>query len=194
MGCRRALENLMRRAFLAIAVSAVSLFAGQAAAQGSWKVETEVDPLDPQKKTTFVSVLSQDGVSQFGRQIKVHLAVLCRNSALPDVPRALGSSLYFGERVAVGDRLMRWRVDEFPIRQTKQQFFYDGKGFILSSGGRAPKERDFISELRKGKTLKVQYDLPWAGEGVFTFNLAGADDAFSQIPCGPELRQSQPKK
>ena len=89
-------------------------------------------------------------------------------------------SAEFSETVAIGERSVRWRVDAKPVRHQLREFYSDGTVFLLHQG------HDFaptLADLRDGRVMRVEAKLPWAGNVLLEFDVAGGAAAFAKIPC-----------
>jgi|ERR1035437_5734533 hypothetical protein len=169
-----------RQIFAALAILAVS--AGYSTAE--WQVKKSTDALDPTKTSTYAISESKQPIRQFERDVQIGLIVSCQNTMGPrpayrDVNR-LVAILRFTETVATGERWIRWRIDEHEVAKRKTIFRDDGKVFYLST----TLGRDEVTEqLRDAKIMRVEADLPWAGNAVLEFDVSGGPATFGQIPC-----------
>jgi hypothetical protein len=172
---------------LALGILALSGEAkGQEVAVSAWHVVTSADRLDPSVKTIFARTPTKTPLEQFGRKVGVNLVVSCGNTYVtsPSIreSRGLGVRLDFSEAVSIGSRRIRWRVDENKVDFRTTDFYADGTVAFLF-----PVEKyDLAAQMRGGKIMKIEADLPWAGTALLEFDIQGASEAFAQVPCGPK--------
>jgi hypothetical protein len=145
---------------------------------GGWKVFTFTDRLDATKKT-ITARSSALPFAQGNGFVSTIVEVSCYkpDPLFKEQPR-LTAWLNFSSTVAVGERMVRWRVDQKKLHYHKTQFYSDGKAFALDVS-----DGETIADLRKGNTLKVEADLPWAGNVLLEFDISGAADAFAKLEC-----------
>lgn len=167
----------------------------QTVASAQWTVQTWTDPLDHTKQSTYAFVDSKQPLEQFGRPVTVTLIVACQNSIEVGGSMAsfyqLGTQLRFSEPVAIGERWMRWRVDDHAVDKRKTRFYDDGKVYYLS--GLLGRDT-LVPQLRNGKIMRIEADLPWAGRSVLEFDISGGAEAFAKIPCGQSSKPKGSKK
>jgi len=163
------------------AVVTIFTLINQALAGFEYKVSE--DALDPKKKFSYAITPSNEQFQQSGQPVQAWLVVMCSDTYAGDGSarkfKQLGAHLQFSERVAIADRMIRWRIDENKVVQKKERFWNDGKTFYLMGPGTS----EVVPQLRKAKAMKVEADLPWAGKVILTFDATGASEAFAKIPC-----------
>lgn len=142
---------------------------------GGWNIVTFTDRLDASK--TFIAARSSaPPFPQGNGSVSTILEVSCYTpfNSKPE----LVAWLKFSSTVAVGERMVRWRVDQKTVHYHKGPFYSDGTSYPLAIG-----DDTTIADLRNGNTLKVEADLPWAGNVLLEFNVMGGAEAFTKLKC-----------
>jgi hypothetical protein len=165
------------------AAIAVAMTSGAMSTAHAWSDASEKDQLTG-AKIPIQEVLAKDMLRQFGQPVKVGLIVKCTNPY--NDPKKYRNEdyyqpvLWFGRPVGFVDTTLRYSFDKGePVTRS---YTVDGRGKTISLW--FGKDDDFVEQLRKSKTLRIQYDFPWSGNGVMEFNIAGGDEALKKVPCG----------
>lgn len=146
---------------------------------GDWLATVAVDRLDPKKTTSMIGSRSEQPIRQFGRESHAHLWVMCGPDGITKRTH-LAWSVTFRETVSIGERWVRWRVDDGKVEGRKTESYGDGRIFYLyNSFG----PDSTIAAMRKGKMLRSEFDLPWAGNTLLEFKIGGGAEAIGKLPC-----------
>jgi hypothetical protein len=132
-------------------------------------------------------VAANTAIQQFGRNVKVDLMLRCDN-LYQDREKYKSDDFYqaflfFSERISIGHVFVRYMFDgrEPPEREHSE---VGENGRIIFFFAMKTETNNFIDRLKRSSKLRVQLDLPWAGQHVIEFNTAGAPRAFDHVPCG----------
>lgn len=180
-----------------ILAALVILVASVRYSTAEWQVIKSVDALDTASTSTYAVNYSKQPIQQFGHDVRVALFVSC--AKLPELGpsyshrdiKRLITTLNFTETVAIGERMIRWRIDENQVDYRTDQFYRDGKSYYLSRLIDLGHDKILMEQLRNAKIMRVEADLPWAGKVIIEFDVSGGAAAFKQIPC--ENNTKRPK-
>jgi hypothetical protein len=84
----------------------------------------------------------------------------------------------FSERVTIDVVGARYRIDNDPVQLKMASVLNNGAGLAIGWDS-------LVARLPTSSKLRVEFELPWAGNALVEFNTAGADKALTHIPCGP---------
>jgi hypothetical protein len=94
--------------------------------------------------------------------------------------------LLFSEKVGVVDLKARFKFDDGLVHEKELGAeSHNGNQFSLLSGfnmGMAQYKAPF-DEFKASNKLRAQVSLPWAGDTVIEFDISGASEALSKVPC-----------
>lgn len=161
--------------YVTILVALIDVSAGNAT---SWKDDGSIDRLTGKRIIQF-STIGHGAIQQFGRTVTSKLTLACTHPG--DGSRDyLSAYLWFSDRVAVHDVRARYLFDGGAVNEQSIDVSRRGNEFAISSNWRGD---GFFQNLRKSSKLKIQVNLPWAGDPVIEFEVSGANDAIRQMPC-----------
>jgi hypothetical protein len=162
-----------------IVITCLFLIRAAIANAENWTEKSSTDRLTGKR----IVEMRTDGhglIQQFGRTVTSQLVLACTH---PDDGSAdyLSVKLFFSERVAIDKTRGRYRFDSGPVRDVN--IFPDHRGiyFVLS----ASMTKWFIQQLRTSSKLRIEVNLPWAGDPLIEFDIAGAGAAMDRVPCRP---------
>jgi hypothetical protein len=164
-----------------IITACLLLLTGMAVANAAnWTEKISTDRLTG-KKIVEMRTDGRGPIQQFGRPITFQLVLGCTH---PDDGTAdyLSAEIFFSETVTHSQTRARYRFDSGPVRDTNV-FPTSARGNYLWLS--ANFTNWFFPELRKSSKLRIEINLPWAGDPLIEFDTAGAGTAIDRIPCRP---------
>ena len=164
---------MMQRAWSTSLIGLVFL-TGVCAASAEWKEEVTVDRLTG-KRTTTMTNAALNSARQFSRKVSATLVLRCVET--PGRTKHPSAEIIFSERVATDAVRAKYRLDNDPIQRNKMASVQND-GAALGLGW-----TEFISRLPSSSILRIEFSLPWAGDALIEFDMSGASEAFSRIPC-----------
>ncbi len=168
-----AIYKITQRAWPASLIGLVFL-TGVCAASAEWKEAVTVDGLTGKQSTTMTNA-ALNSARQFGRKVSAKLVLRCVET--PGRPKTPNAAIIFSERVATDPVRTKYRLDNDLIQRNKMASVQnDGAGLGLGWA-------EFMSRLPSSSILRIEFNLPWAGDALIEFDMSGASEAFSRIQC-----------
>jgi hypothetical protein len=145
---------------------------------GNWRDDGPIDRLSG-KKIIQMSTTGHGSVRQFGHTVTSKLTLAC---AHPDDGSAayLSAYLVFSEPVAISDVRARYRFDDGNVQVHTIGVSQRGNYFSVWDTNLGD---SFFQNLKISSKLKIEVSLPWAGDPLIQFDVAGADRAINLLPC-----------
>lgn len=164
--------------FWATAIWAVLIVAAQgslcqSAETSRWKEKISNDRMSDERIVTMTNAAIRP-IRQFDRNVPATLVVQCLDAG--SGAKYVGVAVIFSERVTIDHIGARYRIDDDPVQLKMASLLNNGKGLAIGWDS-------LVARLPASSRLRVEFELPWAGNAVVEFNTAGADKALARIPC-----------
>jgi hypothetical protein len=155
------------------------LISATVANAANWTERSSTDRLTGKK----IVEMRTDGrglIQQFGRTVTSQLVLACSH---PDDGSAdyLVAKAFFSESVAISDTQGRYRFDSGSVHAVN--IFPSSRGNYLYLS--ATISDSFFLQMRTSSKLRIEVSLPWAGDPLIEFDIAGASAAMDRVPCRP---------
>jgi hypothetical protein len=148
---------------------------GQSAESSRWKEKISVDRISDEKIVTMTNVAARP-IHQFGRNVSATLVMQCLSAG--SGTKYVGVAVVFSERVTIDSIGARYRIDNDTPQLKMASLVNNGTGLAIGWDS-------LVARLPASSRLRVEFELPWAGNAVVEFNTAGAQKALARVPCSP---------
>lgn len=148
---------------------------GQTAEISRWKEKVSIDRMSDEKIVTMTNA-AIGPIRQFGRNVSATLVMQYLDAG--SQTKYVGVAVIFSERVTIDNIGARYRIDNDAVQLKMASLLNNGAGLAIGWDS-------LVARLPASSKLRVEFELPWAGNAVVEFNTAGADKALARIPCSP---------
>lgn len=140
-----------------------------------WSVESVKDRMTD-KTETIISVRAPQAAIRFGHPVRAHFQIECWKNSEGFTPLP---SIVFGDRVALGEVGLSWRIDDKPVQQRVIRVTGSGDVVHLTLLGGRQLSREIANAKRLRVTVFWKLDQP----GFYEFDLSGGKDAYAKLAC-----------
>ncbi len=173
MRTTHAIRKLMQRTWF-VPLAGLFLLGGPIAASGEWNEAVTVDRVTGQK-TIMMTNAALNAARQFGRKVSAKLVLQCVEDRMK--VKHARAAIVFSERVASDTVRTKYRIDNDAIQRNKlASVENDGVAIALDWA-------EFMARLPSSSILRIEFNLPSAGDALLEFDTTGASEAFSHIQC-----------